>query len=57
MQYSDFLKTVQIIRMLYGETKARRFFKENVVNFNKIVDVDKLSGYIEVNLIPVTTES
>ena len=45
MQYSDFLKTVQIIRMLFGYDEAKRFFNKNKKRFDKILDFD----YIQTN--------
>lgn len=33
MTYEEFLKTVGVIRMLYGLTESRRFFEKNIAQF------------------------
>lgn len=33
MSYSEFLKTVSVMKMLYGQAIAERFFKKNIVEF------------------------
>jgi len=40
MNYSDFLKTTQILRMLYGQEVATIFFENNVVKYYNLTSED-----------------
>ena len=35
MQYNDFLNTTKVIRMLYGADKARKFFSDNIIQYEE----------------------
>jgi len=42
MQYTDFIATVKILRMLFGVPIAKKFFLDNIKKFDKVIDSDSL---------------
>lgn len=38
MDYSDFLNTTKVIRMLYGTDKSRIFFQNNIVHYKQLFE-------------------
>jgi len=44
MQFTDFLSLVKIIRMLYGVTEAKKFFLDNIKQFDKVISSDSLNN-------------